>query len=265
MNETKITSLRAYIASIPGVVVVAFSGGVDSTTLLKVASDVKHADVIAVTGDSASLPSADRRFITEFCKTYGISHKFIATNEAHHDGYVRNDGNRCYWCKKELYTCLEEFARSMSAACVFDGSNLSDKDDWRPGSRAVDENAFVKRPFAELFMTKDDVRAVARELQLPVTDKPASACLSSRVMPGISISDDVLRRVDAIESHIRELGFDVVRVRHHGELARIEIVKEDIARFADVSSDVERFATGLGYKYITLDLGGYKRGGGANP
>lgn len=243
-------------------VVVAFSGGVDSAVVLAAAfRALGHASVLAVTGRSPSVPQSELGSAAALAAQIGAAHEFLDTREFENPDYLANPTNRCYFCKTELYSNLGTWSRARGFANVVSGVNADDLHDFRPGLRAADEHR-VRAPLSECGLTKSDVRALAAELGLPVADKPASPCLSSRVQYGESITPEKLLRIDAAETFLRELGFRECRVRHHDNLARIEVPPQALDRFADAElrRRVDARLRELGYAYVTLDLRGFRSG-----
>lgn len=243
-------------------VVVAFSGGVDSAFALKAAvMALGRERVLAVTGRSPSVPAAELEAAAALAAEIGAAHEFLDTHEFDDANYVANPVNRCYFCKTELYTQLAQLAQQRGFAAVINGVNADDLGDYRPGLQAAAEHD-VFAPLAECGITKAELRALATELGLSVHDKPASPCLSSRIQYGEAITPEKLQRIDAAEAFLRALGFRECRVRHHGTLARIEVPAEQIARFADpeLRAAVDRRFRELGYRYVTLDLRGFRSG-----
>ena len=245
-----------------GSVVVAFSGGLDSALVLKVAVHTLGRDrVLAVTGRSPSVPSAELSSVEALVAEIGARHEFLATAEFDDPNYVSNPSNRCYFCKTELYTQLVQLAAARGFQTVVSGTNADDLGDFRPGLRAADEHR-VRAPLADAGFTKADVRHLAAELGLSIHDKPASPCLSSRVPYGEEVTPEKLQRIDAAETFLRELGFRECRVRHHEKLARIEIPPAEIGRFADAElrGRVDAKLRALGFQYVALDLRGFRSG-----
>ncbi len=245
-----------------GSVLVAYSGGVDSAFLLKAAVTALTAPrVLAVTGRSPSVPATEANAAAALAQHLGVEHVFIDTTEFQRPDYVSNPTNRCYHCKTDLYSHLVPLARERGLSCVINGVNADDLGDYRPGLRAASEHD-IRSPLAECGIRKAELRAIAAALGLPVHDKPASPCLSSRVQYGERITPEKLRRIDAAETLLRSLGFRECRVRHHDTLARIEVPAESLSRFADdaLRARVESGIRELGYQYVTLDLRGFRSG-----
>jgi uncharacterized protein len=252
--------LRSIVRSLESCVV-AFSGGVDSALVLKVATDELGARAVGITGSSESLADTELDGAVAFAAHTGAQHDIVQTRELDDPNYRANPANRCYFCKSELYGVLARIAQERGARFVVDGFNTDDESDWRPGRKAAREHA-VRSPLAEAGFTKADVRALAQRLGLDVWDKPALACLSSRFPYGTPITLELLRQVDRAEQAVRDAGFRICRIRHHGDVARIELPPEDIARAADPTTR-ERIVRGVGaagYAYVALDIGGYVPG-----
>lgn len=245
-----------------GSAVVAFSGGVDSALLLKVAVQTLGRDkVLAVTGRSPSIARSDLEAAAALATELGAVHEFLDTAEFDDPKYVANPARRCYYCKTALYTRLVGVAHQRGYAAVLSGTNADDFGDFRPGLRAADEHQ-VRAPLAEAGLTKIELRQLAAELGLSIHDKPASPCLSSRIPYGEPVTPEKLRRIDAAETFLRELGFRECRVRHHDRLARIEVPPAQIARICepDTRAQVEAKLRALGFQYVTLDLRGFRSG-----
>jgi len=242
-------------------VVVAYSGGVDSSYVAYVATSELGTNAICVTGESPSLPEYQRDEIDGAVKEFGFHHERIQTDELDHPGYRANAGNRCYFCKDELYSKLEPFAQSKNINFIVDGSTTDDLDDYRPGRLAAKEHA-VRSPLIEVQMSKAEVRELSRRVNLPTWNKPASPCLSSRIAYGTTVTIERLRKVDRGEEILREFGFREFRVRHHDTLVRLEIAPEEMDRVLNrevLEQLAQRFRE-LGFKYVTLDLQGYRSG-----
>jgi len=242
-------------------VIVAYSGGVDSAYLAFVAHQVLGARALAVTAESASYPQAQREDALDVSSAFGIGHEFIVTRELDDPNYQSNPANRCYFCKHELFEKLTDLARVRGFSNVCDGNNADDLSDFRPGRQAAKEHG-VRSPLAEAGLTKHDIRKLAHEAGISVWDRPASACLSSRIPYGMPVTIEKLSVIERAEAGIRSLGFKVVRVRHHGELARIEVAQEELphALELDIKSRISSLLRELGFKYVTLDLEGYRTG-----
>jgi pyridinium-3,5-biscarboxylic acid mononucleotide sulfurtransferase len=242
-------------------VVVAFSGGVDSSYLAYKAHRVLGPRALAAMGDSASVPSQQRRMADQIIQQTGIAYRIVKSQELENPEYSANSSNRCYFCKTELYTQLRKIADEFGAATILDGLNADDLGDFRPGRKAGEENQ-VRSPLLEAGMHKEDIRELSRRAGLPTADQPASACLSSRFPYGVQITEEKLRIVDQGEEALREMGFRVFRVRHHDFLARLEFGLDDLKKALDPDMAARLAATfkKLGYKFVTLDLEGYRTG-----
>ncbi len=255
----KETALRETLSSL-GSVVVAYSGGVDSAYLAYVASRTLGDRAVAVTADSPSYPERHRRLALQIAEQFGLRHEIIHTGELERPEYRANPTNRCYYCKHELYTHLSRIAANHGAVVV-DGNNADDRGDYRPGRQAAREFG-VRSPLDEVDLTKQEIRELSRQAGIPVWDEPASACLSSRIPYHHEVTDEKLRMIERAEEAIGALGFRVYRVRHHDEVARIEIARDEMARALDPEGSAAIVAglKALGYRYVSLDLLGYRLG-----
>ncbi len=256
--ERLLSALRAW----PDGVAVAFSGGIDSTVVAAAAFRVHGEQAIAVTADSPSVARAELADARRLAELIGIRHEVIATAEFDDPEYLRNDGSRCYHCKSELYDRIAERLPALGVTVICSGANLDDLGDYRPGLTAAAER-HVKHPLQEAGFTKADVRAVAKFWGLPTWDKPAAPCLSSRLAPGLPVTAERTARVEAAEVYLKSLGLRDCRVRlHEGELARIEVPLEDVARLASPArrGDLASRFRELGFKFVTLDLDGFRSG-----
>ena len=246
-----------------GSVAVAFSAGVDSTVVAKAAQLACGERAVAVTALSDSLAEGEKEDAAEFARTIGIRHRFVETSELTNPDYVKNAPDRCYHCKTELYTQLERLQPQLGVDVIVNGANLDDRGDYRPGMRAAGERN-VRSPLIEAELTKADVRDLARHWGLPVWDKPATPCLSSRIAYGLEVTPERLSRVDRAERLLRnELGLRECRVRHEqNDLARIEVPAAEISRFLEeeIRSRITRDFHALGFKYVALDLDGFRSG-----
>jgi len=258
--EGKFNKLKEILKSM-GSVLVAFSGGVDSSFLLKVAADVLDGKVLAVTAKSLSFPEREIKNAIEMAQILKVRHLVIESNELKNPAYLKNDLNRCYYCKIELFEDLKKIASDEGINFILDGQNYDDVGDYRPGMRAAAE-AGVRSPLKESFFTKDDIRKLSKKLGLPGWDSPSFACLSSRIPYGTSIDGELLAKIDFLENFLLNLGFTQVRVRHHDKTARIEITEEEMNKFniRDIRMQVINEFKNQGYLYVTLDLEGYKTG-----
>ena len=239
-------------------VVVDYSGGVDSTLLAAVAHEVLGPRSLAVTAASPALTERAMRDAVELARRRGWKHRVVETQELGREAYARNDPDRCYWCKTELFGVLGPLAEQRRARMLV-GTNLDDLADHRPGRVAADENG-VLAPLAEAGLTKAEVRALSADLGLPTASKPASPCLSSRFAYGVRVTREGLRRVERAEEMLRSLGFEVLRVRDHGDIARIEVPLEDVVRAAGLAHSIGEGLRALGFRYVTLDLAGFRSG-----
>jgi pyridinium-3,5-biscarboxylic acid mononucleotide sulfurtransferase len=258
--QAKLERLRAIFYPMRSVLV-AFSGGVDSTFVLKVAHDLIGDRVLALTTTSPTMPDQDRRSALEMAAMIGARHLVVASNELEIPGYAQNPLNRCYLCKHNLFTVCEAKARELAIDEIVDGLNLDDLHDYRPGIKAAAELR-VRHPLVEAELSKAEIRELSRAFRLPTWDRPASPCLSSRFPYGAQITPVGLCQVEQGEELLRAMGFAVVRVRHHGDVARIEVEASEIPRLlAPATADlVDRELKRLGYRFVSVDLKGFRSG-----
>ncbi len=259
LADARLNRLIAILKSV-GSAVIAYSGGVDSTFLLKAAT-LSGLRVLAVTGHSPTSPEQDLLDAEKAAMEMGVKHMFVETYEMQNDDFRKNPPDRCFYCKSELFSRLSDIASSEGYAHLLDGSNLDDVDDWRPGRKAALASG-VRSPLMEAELRKDDIRQLSRALGLSTWNKPSSPCLSSRFPYGEAISMDALRKVEAAEKFLKSRGFSELRVRHHGDTARIELREEDISRMLDPTTRkaVWDELRSLGYTFVSLDLEGLRSG-----
>jgi uncharacterized protein len=256
-KEQKLEELLKSLAP----VIVAFSGGVDSSYLAYKAHQVLGPRAVAVTAESPSVPSQQRRMASRIVNQIGMSHRMVYSRELELAEYAANASDRCYFCKDELFTRLRDLADEYGSAVILDGLNADDVGDFRPGRKAGEKHQ-VRSPLLEVGLNKEEIRELSRRAGLPTADQPASACLSSRLPYGVRITEEKLRIVDQGEEALREMGFRVLRVRHHENLARLEFGPEDLKKALnpEMAQRLAALFKGLGYKYVTLDLEGYRTG-----
>ena len=240
-------------------VAIAFSGGVDSTFLAKIAFNVLGEKAIAVTASSSIFPKREMDDAKKYAKQIGIKHIIIDLEETEIDNFSDNPNNRCYYCKKELFSKIKQIAKENNLNYVLDGSNVDDTSDYRPGMKALEELGVVS-PLRDVGFTKQEIKELSKDMQLDTWDKPAFACLASRFPYGVKITKSKLMQVEKAESFLFSLGVKQFRVRYHDETARIEVFKNDFQTVLDNSEKITKYFKELGFKYITLDIDGYRTG-----
>ena len=258
--EDKLERLRELVADVPSAIV-AYSGGADSAFLADVAHEVLGIRAVAVTAVSPSLAPEEREAARALAAERGWRHREVQTFEGERDEYIRNAPDRCYHCKTELFETLAALVGADPGTAVFVGTNLDDESDVRPGRRAAVERG-VRAPMLEAGLTKEEIRGLSHDRGLSTWNKPASACLASRIAYGVEVTPERLDRVARAESFLKTLGLTELRVRDHGDLARLEVPVADVARLAsdELRSTVASFMRELGFAYVTLDLEGFRSG-----
>lgn len=256
----KLEKLKEYLKSL-GSVAVAYSSGVDSTFLLKVAKDTLGDKAIAVTAKASAFPARETKEALAFCESEGIKQVIVEFDEMSVEGFKENPGNRCYICKKAIFSKIKAAAAQNGIAYVAEGSNMDDLGDYRPGLQAIAELG-VKSPLRYAELTKAEIRELSKELNLPTWNKQSYACLASRFVYGETITKEKLAMVEKAEEKLRELGFGQLRVRIHGNLARIEIEQAEFQKILEknIASEIDEYFRSVGFMYVSLDLGGYKMG-----
>ena len=258
--ELKLQNLKKSLLNM-GSVAVAYSGGVDSTFLLKVAKDTLGDKAIAVTAKSSTYPEREFKEAKDYASRIGAEHIVIISEELEIEGFAKNPVNRCYFCKRELFTKIRDVADKKNINAILDGSNCDDTGDFRPGMKAAEELNVIS-PLKDAGMTKSDIRELSKKMNIPTWNKPSFACLSSRFPYGNEITEPKLKMVEKAEQFLLDMGFTQVRVRHHGEIARIEVNSDERNKFfnLNVMDKVAAELKKIGFKYVTLDLLGYRTG-----
>lgn len=244
-----------------GTVIIAYSGGTDSAYLAWAAASVLGDKALAITADTASMPESHKRDAEEFARRYGLRHEYVKTSEFENPVFVANDANRCFHCKDELFSRLEEVGRERGIADIIYGVNVDDLGDYRPGQNAAAKHE-VKAPLVEAGLRKAEIRELSRMAGLPTWDRPAAACLSSRIPYGTPVTVETVKKVELGEEAVKALGFRQFRVRFHGDLVRLEIAPEEMERALtrEMARKFTAIFKSLGFHYVTLDLEGYRQG-----
>lgn len=259
MTDKKFEKLLSILKDMKSAVI-AFSGGVDSTFLLKAAKQAEI-DCMAVTSFSETMPESELRFAKRMAEIIGVRHRIINTSELNNPLFIQNERDRCFYCKDELFLKLIKIANEEGFRFILDGSNADDESDWRPGRKAALKHG-VRSPLIEAEFSKSEIREASKKLGLPTWSKPASPCLSSRFPYGIKITSEALKKVELSEDFIKKLGFTDIRVRYNNDTARIEIINDEMERLLnkEIRNAVVKELKKLGFKYITFDLEGLRSG-----
>lgn len=258
--DAKFERLKAYLKSL-GSIAIGFSGGVDSSFLIKVAKECLGEKAIAVTADSPSLPRRELKEAKEFAEKYAVRHIIVKTDELSLKEYSQNPPNRCYYCKRKIFLLIQKTAKENGIEYIAEGSNMDDLGDYRPGLKAAAEIGTVS-PLREAKLTKSDIRELSKRMGLSTWNKPSFACLASRIPYGSVITEEKLETIDKAEQFLYDLGFTQFRVRHYGETARIELLNEEMPKIFenDNREKITAQLKKLGFSYVTLDLSGFKSG-----
>ncbi len=256
--HTKLENLKKILHDMQSVII-GYSGGVDSTFLAKVATDVLGEKALSVAAISESFSEHERQEAEKLAQDLGLNYTTVETSELENPEYRKNESNRCFYCKQELFVHLKQIAEQKGYTEILVGTNKDDLGDYRPGQQAA-QLAGVRSPMVEADMSKDDIRLLSKEMNIPTWDKPAFACLSSRFPYGEEITKEKLTMVEKAESVLRELGFRQFRVRHHTHLARIEVPPEDMKKLVQHGKEVHERMKEIGYAYVAMDLKGYRSG-----
>jgi len=258
--ESKYDSLKKIFKDMDRVII-AYSGGIDSTLLLKVGTDVLGVHCLGLIGESPSLASSEYHGAISIAKSIGARVEIVKTNEMNNDHYLKNDDRRCFYCKSELFDKIHRIAADRGYKYIIDGNNLDDKSDYRPGMEAA-QVAHIRSPLIESGFTKSDIRELGHHLNLPNWDKPAQPCLSSRIAYGIKVTPDILKNIELAESLIKQMNFKLVRVRYMGDHVSVEVGPDEVSRLlsADISKKILHDLKNIGFSLVYLDKEGYVSG-----